>query len=340
MAKVITHPIDIAAKNGYRYKSDLENVLSNLASTIELKKVNGLKNRLLNSKSAHSIEEYIQAGCEIIIIDYIIRNFQGFDYEPKYNGRKNPECSFVYKDRTINVEIKCPNFEKRKIQESSPGIKVLAVDRIPDFDSVKSDVNNYFTIGENVVNFLDRMDNKIKDYLKSANVKFPQSDNSNFNILIVGLEILEDFDEWYNYLFSTTGIFNSDEILVSEEYENVDAIMFTNCRAGLINTEKLKNVNIWHLENSLNILFLKPTKVTTETGTFYFKYGLDIFGEHSRSFIQDFLQELEIDVKSNQLSPSDEQATNISMISSYFEWLKSTIDNNSRQDELKHWNTT
>ena len=331
MSETAIHPIDLADENGYRYKNDLENTLSNLISKIGFKKVKELKNRLLNYERVHSIEEYVQAGCEIIIIDYIIRNYEGFDYEPNYNGKKNPECSFVYEQTTINLEVKCPNFEKRKKQECSSGIHVNVVDRIPDFNSVKSDMSRHLGTCENSLNFIDRMDNKLKDYLISANSKFPKSNENNFNVLIVGLEIMNDFDEWYNYLFSRTGIFNSDEILKKEKYENVDAILFTNCRAGLINVEEFKDINIWHLENCFNIMFLIPSKANTKTGEFYFKYGIDIFGEYSRNFIQSYIPSLKKDVESNLISICDEQSIHINIISNYFDWLKRVNDNGAEQ---------
>ncbi len=332
MNRVGEHPIDLAEKYGYRYKKDLEKTLSNLTTKIDSKKFEKIIDRLVNSKRIHSVEEYIQAGCEIIILDYIIRNYYDFEYEPTYNRKKNPECSFVYENTTVNLEVKCPNYEKRKKQESNTGINIHVYDRMPDFESVKSDINMILETCEKSINFLDRMDNKLSDYLISANGKFPKSDESNFNVLIIGLEILDDFDEWYNYLFSRTGIFNSDEIIKEEKYEDVDAIMFTNCRAGLINLEKFKNINIWKLENSFNIMFLIPSKCNTKTGTFYSDYGIDIFGGHSRSFFR-YINDPKNDVEINQKSPSEEQAKYINVISDYIDYLKSNKDND--YDKLK-----
>lgn len=50
------------------------------------------------------------------------------------------------------------------------------------------------------VEILDRLDNKLKDYLVLAQKKFPVSDSSNFNILVIAVDIISDMDEWYSYL--------------------------------------------------------------------------------------------------------------------------------------------
>ena len=76
-----------------------------------------------------------------------------------------------------------------------------------------------------------RLDNKLKDYIISASNKFPTDSNNYFNILVVSLDIIADLDEWYSYIFGEGGVF-TDGSFVSEDYNNVDAILLTTAEAG------------------------------------------------------------------------------------------------------------
>lgn len=71
------------------------------------------KKKIITSRSSGE-QTYLQCMCELTVLYYVMRNYGcgQFKYEPKYNGRYNPECAFGYKQMTINIEVKCPNMKK------------------------------------------------------------------------------------------------------------------------------------------------------------------------------------------------------------------------------------
>lgn len=108
-----------------------------------------------------SMAQYIQFASETTIVDYIIRHYGGFKNEPKYNDKKNPECSFEYAGRTINIEVKCPDLFKRIAQEKSESIKLFAAERFPNKDSyiqTQKFIESNIRDGQSIQN-MDRLDN-------------------------------------------------------------------------------------------------------------------------------------------------------------------------------------
>ena len=129
----VMHPIVVAATKGNRYWNDFLKVNKNYESVLNKQEYNSFLNKSqLNGEI--TMAQYIQFASEATIIDYIIRNYSGFKNEPKYNDKKNPECSFEYADRTINIEVKCPDLSKRIVQEDSEGIKLFSAERFPNKD--------------------------------------------------------------------------------------------------------------------------------------------------------------------------------------------------------------
>lgn len=109
------YPLKIAHKNNHRYYYDFINVLKTFKQILSNKEFNQLVNKFQFEKPFNQ-QRYLQTVSEITILYYVLRYCNGkqkFIYEPKYNGGYNPECSFVYMDQTVNLEVKCPNLEKR-----------------------------------------------------------------------------------------------------------------------------------------------------------------------------------------------------------------------------------
>lgn len=146
------------------------------------------------------------------------------------------------------------------------------------------------------VEILDRLDNKLKDYLVLAQKKFPVSDSSNFNILVIAVDIISDMDEWYSYLFGETGAF-SNKTYIADDYSNVDAVLLTNVQHGHMADDVDLNINCWHLENYISLLFLNPQKeYHNELAEFYFNKALKLFGGNTMDFLF-FLSELDANIE-------------------------------------------
>lgn len=310
----VTHPLQKAHEHKNRYWTDF------LSLTADYKKY------LNNQDYSHFLKksrldcainnaEYLQFASEVTIVDYIIRNYNGFQNEPRYDNRKNPECSFEYEGRTVNVEVKCPDLRKRAKQESSEHLKIYTAERFPSKqnhdDALKFIASNIK--GNETIQVVDRLDNKLKDYLLSAHKKFPSSGSKYFNILVISLETIYDMDEWYNYIFGADGVF-TNRTYVSENYNNVDAIMITNVQYGHMAEDVNLNINCWHLENYVSLLFLNPLK-ENNLGKYYFEHAIKLFGNRTEDFIL-FLENLD---QLNALKISDVQ--NISSRKELSYWL-------------------
>jgi len=282
----VTHPIVVAATKDNRYWHDFLKVNEDYKSVLNEQEYNSFLNKSqLNCPI--KMAQYVQFASEATIINYIIRHYSGFKNEPKYNDKKNPECSFEYVDRTINIEVKCPNLFERIAQEDTEGIKLFAAERFPNKDSyikMTKFIESNIRDGQTAKN-IERLDNKFKDYLISAHKKFPISNSQNFNILVVALDIIQDMDEWYSYLFGDNGAF-TNKTYITDVYSNVDAVLLTNVQHGHMADDVDLNINCWALENYISLLFLDPRKEKCYgLGDYYKKYALELFGGMTRDFL-------------------------------------------------------
>lgn len=160
--------------------------------------------------------------------------------------------------------------------------------------------------------------------------KFPSSNDSNFNILAISLDIISDLDEWYLYMYGENGVF-TNKSFVSQEYSNVDAILLTTPVAGHIRWEVYKYINVWHLEETINILLLDPKKEDSETGKYYFNTGMEIYGGTTKQFLV-FLQKLQFESDKELGNLDNDEEKNLKyvesriiklrMVTEFMEYLK------------------
>lgn len=288
-----THPIVLAAREDNRYWRDFLNVNNDYMEKLS---EHEYRNFLAKSQLDCEItmDQYLSFSSETTVIDYILRNYEKIKYEPKYNGRKNPECAFEYDGRTVNIEVKCPNLSTKVHQERNTDIRLFASERLPQKDDILriKDILEARIEGEQNIQIVDRLDNKLKDYLLSAHRKFPASGASYFNILVIALDIISDMDEWYSYLFGNGGAFTNNTY-ISEEYSNVDAVMLTNVQHGHMPHKVNLGINCWKLENYISLLLLNPIKEKTYgLGEYYAKSALNMFGGITWVFLK-FLDKLD-----------------------------------------------
>lgn len=284
------NPIKIAYKNNHRYYDDFVTVIKTFKQALTNKQFKELIDKFQLTKPFDQ-QRYLQTTSEITILYYILRYYNNsFKYEPKYNGGSNPECSFTYMHKTVNLEVKCPDLKNRIISENRNSLKLFAAERLPNHtevineisDIIKANLQNSEYSG---VEETKRLDNKLKDYLVSSKKKFPVSDDSNFNILAISLDIISDLDEWYSYIFGDNGVFTNNSF-VGEKYDNVDAILLTTPAAGHIRWDVFDKINVWNLEETVNLILLNPDREHSVTGEYYFQNIFQMFG----SFTEDFFE--------------------------------------------------
>ena len=329
------HPLKQAYLCRHRYYTDFLNTMKIFQANLTKKEFDNILKKFQFNK-AFDAQKYLQVVSEINVLYYILRFYNNhFKYEPKYNNGYNPECSFRFQDKTINLEVKCPNMKKRIEEEQRNTVKIFSAERISDHESIINEVKNIIMPNLKDLEFsgveeISRMDNKLKDFLISAQAKFPASDDSNFNILAISLDIIPDLDEWYSYIWGQTGVF-TDHTFVEENYESVDAILLTTPMCSHIRWSCNTENDMWKLEESINLLFLNPDRECSETGKFYFSEGMKIFGGLTYNFLcfQGELDKQEIKkYESEKYSPQDDperyfsfKETDLHIITSFFNYL-------------------
>src|SRR5690606_24620195 len=107
-----------------------------------------------------------------------------------------------------------------------------------------------------------RMDNKLKDYLLSANEKF--SDNSSeeeLNILVVCCPDLLSMQDWFFYMFGVGGLFTNDSYHSPLDYNNVDSVILTNMYHRHYDYQhKGKLKDHWDWRQSCNLILPNPLR--------------------------------------------------------------------------------
>ncbi|GHV55941.1 hypothetical protein FACS1894216_19290 [Synergistales bacterium] len=248
------NPLKCSFDNNTRYYQDFRILCSNLCEKTSERQISELLERkFLLGKPKYHEETFLQSASELSVIGYVLEKYGiTFEYEPQYNGRRNPECSFKDYDTTVNVEVKCP-----VIARDNNLIELVGRVPLKDGASFAQLYSDNSALKKN-------NDNKIKDYLQSAQLKFPVSDDTNFNILVICVSEYSDMDAWYGYLFNDTfsskhenvsGVFTADSFVPTEEFSSVDAVVLSNVTKAHSsgNTE----LNLWDMSDSFSLCFLK-----------------------------------------------------------------------------------
>ncbi len=327
-------PLKQALLGRHRYYADFLNTMLIFQKNLTKKEYESVLKKFQFSKK-YDRQRYLQTVSEINVLYYILRIYNNqFKYEPKYNNGYNPECSFEFGGKIINLEVKCPNMEKRIEEEQRDTVKIFSAERIPEHQAIINELTNIIepnlkNNGFSGIGEIHRMDNKLKDFLISAQAKFPISEDSNFNILAISLDIISDLDEWYSYIFGDNGVF-TDKTFIKEKYANVDAILLTTPICEHTRWSCYNEINVWRLEETVNLLFLNPDRETSETGRFYFEELLNLFGSMTKEFLI-FQEKLEIQESKKWNSiPNyslqdryiDFKNTDLKIISEFFKYLK------------------
>lgn len=268
-----------------KYTKDFQDILKLVEDKLLPKY---LKRIISKFSSCESYEPYVyaQEAVELSVIAHVLRNYNDeFKYEPQYNKKKNPECSFKCGDRIINIEVKCPDCTKfyNNIKDKNILIK------LPNRFFSKETIEGLNDINCNYVGKIDLLDNKLKDYVESANAKFPSDNNKYFNILVIGLPNVNMLDEWLYYITGICGLFEKDNFIPKEYLSNIHAIMLSDVAENhLHEIDDLKDN--WDILNNVNIILINQyAKFSSEIGAmkyndFFDKYVENMFGKYTKLY--------------------------------------------------------
>ena len=106
-ANNIQHPLKFAKEYGLSYYDQFIQILGVLHEVIPEKKYDDLLKNKFHLGKRITLVQYLQAACELSITGFLANRYKDtFKYEPVYNGKKNPECSFICDEMEICVEVK------------------------------------------------------------------------------------------------------------------------------------------------------------------------------------------------------------------------------------------
>lgn len=154
------------------------NIFSQKLTEDDFKKF--IKNQLSAGKNNYKDSIFFSAASEVSVLNYLTfskNSIKNMQYEPTFNGYKNPEARIEYKDDVIiDVEVKTADFQK--IKDKSSFLKPLTI--MKDVKEIKKFCK------EKNVNFIFPQVMKLKDYIISAASKFADADNKkHFNLLFI-----------------------------------------------------------------------------------------------------------------------------------------------------------
>lgn len=263
-------------KKNEKYYKDFINEVEVLYNNGCLNKKKDL-NQFINKLQLDNYNEfkYYQGLAEIIFWIYCSKNNYNFELEKKLRDDVNTDVDvqIVKDDIKFNIEIKCPKFEEKK-----DGIfKIIPAYRSLDKEDFNMEMDKlHKEISEEIVkNSNGRFkefkqqkinDNKILDYLKSAQTKFSDDKTDCLNILVVSVRS-EDMQSYWNYLYNPlSGLFTENSFHNSKDYNKVDIVILSNLIEGHISPKD--EYNSWCLENYCNIICLNSKKENLENNEF------------------------------------------------------------------------
>lgn len=237
--------------------------------------------RLLNDLqfSGEKFDEakYLQAACETSIASYMSSKFnENFSYEPKINPPKDVDCSFSTKGKEFYIEVKCPDFSKKIDIDNIDAFKIGFFGHMNNYREIFDTTQKIFNSKDNNSREADKplikrlhMDNKMKDFLLSANGKFKDTTSAHeLNILAICCSDSMDMQQWFHYMYGSKGFFKCDSFHPQAEYKNVDIVLLTNLHHRhdkYWNKDKIKKS--WDFSKSFNLIFPNPFKENDKAET-------------------------------------------------------------------------
>ncbi|MGF1733566.1 hypothetical protein [Photobacterium kasasachensis] len=240
------------------YRDTLEQclkIIDNFATPTQIRK---LKKDLQVEGDKFDEVKYLQAACETSVAATIASCFPNtFQYEPKLNPPADVDCSFSYNGFKYNIEVKCPDYSKAHSQEAREVFNIGAFGRLDGFKGMANDLVGLFESVGKPLEVQPHMDNKLKDYLLSANNKFPaNTDERELNVLLVCCDTALDLQKWFSYMHCEKGLLTAESFHQPDDYSKVDVVVLTNLyHRHYSYKKKSKITDNWSLGNSFNLVF-------------------------------------------------------------------------------------
>ena len=134
-------PLTVAYKNGNRFYSDFIAMIKSFEDNLSEKEQKSIYDKIVAAYTNEDYQVYLQCNCELIVLYYVLRKYNTcFKYEPTYNGKYNPECSFEHNGVVVNVEVKTPDYNTKIEQENTEKMKIFFPERLLNNQQVSEDI--------------------------------------------------------------------------------------------------------------------------------------------------------------------------------------------------------
>lgn len=185
--------------------------------------------QLSAGKGNYDEAQFFRALSEISILRFWRQRSKSGDYEPKTNGKKNPEARFRCTNGvTVDIEVKTPGFH------DFDGLKGIVLPLVLLNDKGRDDFSSYCS-SHSINGIMPRI-GKLKDFLNSAAEKFENVDHvTHMNILYINWTFSEIMESGFEEAFSLlahpiNGILEHKDIGLSigvheEVYEKITAVI-------------------------------------------------------------------------------------------------------------------
>lgn len=208
----------------------------------------------LCSNTQYNPLTYCQGISEIVMYFNALQQGLSFTPEKKLTDNNTDIDIQICTDiATYNIEIKSPTFSS---SINNPGILIENLFRTTKINWTKE--------LENIehINIKKNDDNKLCEYLKSAQTKFCNSSSSICNILFIALPITE-IQRFFGYISNGySGLFVTNppiQLLSPVDFDKTDVIILSNIVDG--HTFSYNNINSsWMLNEYFNLMISSPFK--------------------------------------------------------------------------------
>lgn len=221
-----------------------------------------LENKIFTLPSGEK-DRFLQGLAEIIIYKVFHDKGLNIQHDVKLNlTKKDVDFVIDIDSCKLNIEVKCP-----VICDHPEGTLFLSVGHRYDnskivhesiFKSILEELKKRF--GNNLTKEFNNIqeekidDNKLKDYLLSAQSKFNEKrDQENeLNVLFIALTT-NDFIRFFDYITNPqTGLFTCNSYVNPVAFNNIDCIVLSNVMSG--HYKFVLDFNIWDCNNYINFL--------------------------------------------------------------------------------------
>jgi hypothetical protein len=250
------------------YHQDFQTAIKDSGLESNVSVLKKISEKLCINKQSFKMDSYLEGVSEVM--QYIHFAKLGIPFIPDVKLRLGEATD---KDKDVDLQIKINSFAFN-IEVKTPEQEIYSENTLKgryayrtsqtkeEVNEVMNEVKSILTQGINTqglnLSVLQQktQDNKMKDYLSSAQSKFPlESDVRELNILLVCIPI-QNISEYWMYLFnSQSGLLTPNSYYRDQEiFDRVDLVILSSIPS--LHIAPQINLNSWDMKNVANIICL------------------------------------------------------------------------------------